>query len=75
MITLDVSDLARICGGADAPAKVCTPGNPTGASQPTQFIERDHSGPSNNVMDKTNTLMSRGMSMLNDGRPSMPAQW
>ena len=77
MTTLSLADLVHVTGGADPKAAVCTPANPTGAKQPTQFLERDHSGPSTNdrVMNGTNTLMSRGMSMLNDGRPSMPAQW
>jgi hypothetical protein len=42
--------------------------------RPQQYFENNHSGPSTNdrIMNGTNTLMSRGMSMLNDGRPSMP---
>jgi hypothetical protein len=78
MTTLSLVDLVHVTGGAETSgAAVCTPANPSGAKQPTQFLERDRSGPSTNdrVMNGTNTLMSRGMSMLNDGRPSMPAQW
>jgi len=66
-------------GGGDGGGAVCTTGNPSGAApaQPKQFFENSHAGPSTNdrVMNATNTLTSRGMSMLNDGRPSMPAQW
>ncbi|HEV7558788.1 MAG TPA: hypothetical protein VGO00_25125, partial [Kofleriaceae bacterium] len=64
-------------GGGDGGGAVCTTGNPSGAAQPKQFFENSHAGPSTNdrVMNSTNTLTSRGMSMLNDGRPSMPAQW
>ena len=81
MITLNLAELALVTGGADGPTTTpppnCTPDNPTGQRQPTQFLENNHSGPSMNdrIMNGTNTLMSRGMSMLNDGRPSMPAQW
>ncbi len=80
MTNLSLEQLALVTGGVDDGAgAVCTPDNPTGApaAKPQQYFENNHSGPSTNdrVMNGTNTLMSRGMSMLNDGRPSMPAQW
>jgi hypothetical protein len=76
MTNIPLTELALVTGGASNQA-ACTPANPTGQRQPTQFWENNHSGPSTNdrVMNSTNTLMSRGMSMLNDGRPSMPSQW
>ena len=83
--TITDLDLSHVTGGADdggggdGGGAVCTTSNPSGAApqQPKQFFENSHAGPSTNdsVMNGTNTLMSRGMSMLNDGRPSMPAQW
>jgi hypothetical protein len=79
--TITDLDLSHVTGGADdgGGGAVCTTANPSGAAppQPKQFFENSHAGPSTNdsVMNSTNTLMSRGMSMLNDGRPSMPAQW
>ena len=81
MTNLTSEQLALVTGGADdgGAAAVCTPANPSGAApqRPQQYFENNHSGPSANdrIMNGTNTLMSRGMSMLNDGRPSMPAQW
>jgi hypothetical protein len=51
--------------------------NPLGqaAKAPQQFMETSNAGPSANqrVLDSTNTLTTRGMGMLNDGRPSMPS--
>jgi hypothetical protein len=75
MQTLSNDDLCAVLGGAGAPL-TCTADNPTG-KPPQQYMETSHAGPSTNqrVMDATNTLTSRGMSMLNDGRPSMPDQW
>jgi len=75
MTTLSSCDLSLVTGGADP--RTCTVDNPSGQFRPTQFIERSHAGPSTSerVRNGTNTLMSRGMSMLNDGRPTMPKQW
>jgi len=78
--TITDLDLSLVTGGADdGGGAVCTTGNPSGAApaKPQQSFENSHAGPSTNdrVMNATNTLTSRGMSMLNDGRPSMPAQW
>ena len=79
MTTLPLTDLALVTGGAPATnPKVCTTANPSGKPPQSSAVwENNHSGPSTNdrVMNGTNTLMSRGMSMFNDGRPSMPAQW
>ena len=74
MTNISNFDLAFVIGGADAAQ--CTPDNPQGQA-PQQYMETSHAGPSTNdrVMNATNTLTSRGMSMLNDGRPSMPNQW
>lgn len=68
-------DLLSVIGGAGAGA-VCTPGNPQGKPA-QQSLETSHAGPSMNdsIKDATNTMTSRGMSMLNDGRPSMPSEW
>ena len=76
MTNLSNLDLARVIGGAGTGDALCTPDNPQGKA-PQQFMETSHAGPSTNdrVMNATNTLTSRGMSMLNDGRPSMPDQW
>jgi hypothetical protein len=81
MTNLTDTELARVTGGAGTTNPlVCTPANPSGVPKqpaPTQFLENSHAGPSMNdrIMNATNTLTSRGMSMLNDGRPSMPDQW
>jgi hypothetical protein len=76
MTNISNLDLALVIGGAGDSAALCTPDNPQG-KPPQQYMETSHAGPSTNdrVMNATNTLTSRGMSMLNDGRPSMPAQW
>ena len=76
MTIIPLTDLALVTGGAPD-AQKCTFANPSGKPQSTQVWENNHSGPSTNdrIMNGTNTLMSRGMSMLNDGRPSMPSQW
>ena len=68
-------DLLSVIGGAGS-AAVCTPGNPQGKPA-QQFLETSHAGPSksDSIKDATNTMTSRGMSMLNDGRPSMPSEW
>ncbi len=39
MKELSNQDLGRVIGGAGASPAVCTPDNPTGARQPTQFLE------------------------------------
>jgi hypothetical protein len=74
MTNISNVDLALVIGGAGE--ALCTPDNPQGKA-PQQYMETSHAGPSTNdrVMNATNTLTSRGMSMLNDGRPSMPDQW
>ena len=76
MTNLSNDDLALVIGGANANPALCTPDNPQG-KPPQQYMETSHAGPSTNdrIMNATNTLTSRGMSMLNDGRPSMPDQW
>jgi hypothetical protein len=78
MTNITLADLAHVTGGANKKAAPgCTFSNPSGARQSTQSFENNHSGPSANerVMKATNTLTSRGMSMLNDARPTMPDQW
>lgn len=82
MTNLSNLDLARVIGGAGTGDALCTPDNPQGQAPqapkpPQQFMESSHAGPSANdrVMNSTNTMTSRGMSMFNDNRPSMPDQW
>jgi hypothetical protein len=78
--TIDLAALETISGGNDA---VCTPDNPTGARQPTQFFENDNSGPSlsQRVIESTDRAM-RPWQILNGlgrgagagaPRPNMPA--
>ncbi len=78
MQSISLTELTHVTGGANK-TPVCTTNNPSGRAPaaPQQSFERNHSGPSANerVMNGTNTMMSRGMSMFNDGRASMPAQW
>jgi hypothetical protein len=79
MQIISMSELTHVTGGANKNPAVCTTNNPSGRAPaaPQQSFENNHSGPSANdrVMNATNTMMSRGMSMFNDGRASMPAQW
>jgi hypothetical protein len=76
MHNISNADLANVLGGAGSPLN-CTMDNPLGqaAKAPQQFMETSNAGPSANqrVLDSTNTLTTRGMGMLNDGRPSMPS--
>jgi hypothetical protein len=53
LVTLTDVDLDRVTGGADE--GVCTPDNPSGQSQPTQFFENSHAGPSLNEQVIKNT--------------------
>jgi hypothetical protein len=75
MLKLSLEDLALVVGGAGTP-QLCTPSNPQGKA-PQQYMETSHAGPSMNqrVMDATNTGLSRAMSMVNDGRPTLPKEW
>lgn len=75
MTKLSNIDLAKVLGGAGSPL-ACTTDNPQGKA-PQQYMEPSHAGPSTNerVMDATKTGLSRAMSMVNDGRPTMPKEW
>jgi hypothetical protein len=78
MQNISNDDLLSVSGGAGL-GGLCTTGNPLGQAPkaPQQSFENSHSGPSANdrIMSSTNTLTSRGSSMLGDGRPSMPSDW
>lgn len=77
MQSISNDDLLSVTGGAGAnpdAGAVCTkPPEP----KPQQSFENSHAGPSTNdrIKDATNTMTSRGSSMLGDGRPSMPSEW
>jgi hypothetical protein len=53
---IDRDQIATVVGGGadDANPNVCTPDNPTGERQPTQFFENSRSGPS--VSDQVNKV-------------------
>jgi len=76
MQNISNADLANVLGGAGSPLN-CTTDNPLGQAPkaPQQFMESSHAGPSasQRVIQGTDTNMTRGMGMLNDGRPSMPS--
>jgi hypothetical protein len=79
--TLSDLDLERVVGGVDA--AVCTPDNPTGARQPTQFLERSHAGPSlsQRVIESTDRAMApwKTFNSIFGGargpRPQAPPAW
>ena len=75
MTNLSNADLANVHGGADS-SRMCTPDNPQG-KPPQQYAETSHAGPSMNerVKEATNTGLSRAMSMVNEGRPTLPKEW
>ncbi|MEO8549816.1 MAG: hypothetical protein ABI678_07575 [Kofleriaceae bacterium] len=72
MHNISKADLANVLGGAGSPLN-CTVDNPQGKA-PQQFMEsaRPSSGASEGGIAPT--LTTRGMGMLNDGRPSMPSE-